>query len=264
MPGAKKKLLIVTLVVVFALSFAAFLRSNYVVPVLMYHSVNPRSDYALRKLIVSPQSFERQMRFLKENNYNVVTLEELGELLGKKKKLPPKTVAITFDDGYRDNYTYAFPVLKKYNLPATIFVIINEIGRPQGDRLGWEEIKQMQASGLVTIGSHTLSHAWLPDPLSDDSLRSEIFGSKALLEEKLGKAINCFSYPGGRFNKHIRNLVQQAGYRVAVATNPGKKYPSDDLLALKRLRISPSCDNLFVFWFESNGYYNFIRENRHK
>lgn len=260
----KKKTLIATLAIIFVLGFTLFLRAIYVTPILMYHSVNPQRNYIMRKLIVWPASFERQMRFLKEKHYNVVTLEKLAELIKSKKRIPFKTVAITLDDGYRDNYTYAYPILKKYGLPATMFVIINEIGRPEGDRLSWEEIKEMHSSGLITIGSHALG----PEPLinikSEGLLRSEIFDSKRILEEKLGLPVNCFSYPEGMFNAHIKKLVQEAGYRVAVTTNPGKYYSSRDVFALKRLRISSSSDSLFVFCVESSGYYNFMREHRHK
>jgi peptidoglycan/xylan/chitin deacetylase (PgdA/CDA1 family) len=152
--------------------------------------------------------------------------------------------------------------LKRYGLAATVFVIVREIGRP--DRLSWDEIKEMQDSGLIVFGSHAIG----PEPLinikSEQELRNEIFDSKRILEEALGRPVNIFSYPGGRFNAETRELVIEAGYTLAVTTNPGKRYPNDDIFALKRLRISATSDNLFVFWLESSGYYNFMREHRHK
>jgi hypothetical protein len=84
------------------------------------------------------------------------------------------------------------------------------------------------------------------------------------LEEKLGRPISAFSYPEGRFNNKIKQLVMYAGYTVAVATNPGKRFANDDIFALKRLRISANCNNLFIYWVETSGYYNFMRERRHK
>ena len=120
----------------------------------------------------------------------------------------------------------------------------------------------MQESGLITIGSHTIG----PEPLinikSEDELKKQIFDSKKILEEKLGRPANLFSYPGGFFNKHIKDLVIAAGYKGAVATSPGKRYPNNDIFALKRLRISESTRNLFVFWFEITGYYKFTQEIR--
>jgi peptidoglycan/xylan/chitin deacetylase (PgdA/CDA1 family) len=240
-----------------------FLGNNYVVPVIMYHSVNPVENPFIRKLIVTPEAFERQMRFLKSHRYNVVSLRELAERISAGGKIPPRTIAITFDDGYRDNYTYAFPVLKKYNLPATIFIIIDEVGRRLAksgdDRLSWSEIKAMQDSGLIEFGSHAMGPDLLTKISSEEELRRQIFLSKKILEEKLGSSVIAFSYPEGRFNSKIKALVKEAGYKVAVATKPGKSYPKNDVYALRRLRISPSSNNLFVFWFETTGFYHFLR-----
>jgi peptidoglycan/xylan/chitin deacetylase (PgdA/CDA1 family) len=247
--------------VLIALPPLNFVRSKYVLPILMYHSVIPDAPPADR-LTVSVKAFERQMRFLKEHRYNVLPLEEAARLIRERKNIPPHSVAITFDDGNKDNYLHAFPVLKKYGIRAAVFVIVKEVGRP--DKLSWDEIKQMQDSGLISFGSHALGPEPLVNIKSEDELKSQIFDSRRALEGELGRPVNMFSYPEGRFNKKIRSLVIAAGYRLAVATNPGKMCPSDDVFALKRLRISSTSDNLFVFWVESSGYYNFLRERRHK
>ncbi|MFH0738532.1 MAG: polysaccharide deacetylase family protein [Candidatus Omnitrophota bacterium] len=260
----KRKLLIggtLILFLAFVLSYD-FVKLNYVFPILMYHSVSPEAQKANR-LSVTPKVFERQMRFLKNFGYNVVPLEAVISFIEEGRAIPPRTVAITFDDGYRDNYTYAFPILKKYNLPATLFVIINEIGRPGQDRLSWQEVKQMYSSGLVTFGSHCLG----PEPLinlrSDEEVRRQIFDSKKALEDKLGDKVTLFSYPEGFFNDRIKYLAREAGYKLAVATSPGKKFSNHDPFALKRLRISSNAGNLFVFWVETSGIYTFMKEYRH-
>jgi len=240
-----------------------FYKSAYCVPILMYHSVAREPDRNNR-LAVSTESFERQMRFLRAMRYNVIPLTELAGMLSRKEKVPARTVAVTFDDGYRDNYSQAFPILKKYRIPVTLFVITQEIGRPQQDRLSWEEIKEMQASGLVAIGSHCLGPEPLTKIASLDRVRSEIFDSKRLLEERLGTPVKAFSYPEGRFDETIKQLVVLAGYSVAVATNPGRRFKNDDVFSLKRLRVSSTSDNLFVFWIETSGIYTFIKEHRHK
>lgn len=262
MPKCKRLIIILAIVFVGIFLLVNFTQKIYVVPILMYHSINPKSNPAMSRLIVSVQSFERQMHFLKKHNYNILSLESVADLIRNKKKIPPHTIAITFDDGYKDNYAYAFPILKKYHLPATIFIIVNEVGRP--DRLSWDEIKIMQDSGIITMGSHAIG----PEPLinikSESELKNQIFNAKKILEEKLLREVNLFSYPEGRFNDKIRQLVIEAGYKAAVATSPGKKFANDDIFALKRLRISPTANNLFVFWIETSGYYNFIREHRHK
>jgi peptidoglycan/xylan/chitin deacetylase (PgdA/CDA1 family) len=260
---SKKLVFILTAIVLIALSQALFLRSNYMLPIIMYHSVNPSAERG-NMLVVSDKTFLRQMRFLKEHHYNVVPLETVYDLIKNKKKIPMRTIAITFDDGYKDNYTYAFPILKKYNFPATIFVIVNEVERPEGDRLSWGQMRAMQDSGIITIGSHTLSHIYFNEVYPDEQLKKEISGSKIILEEKLGRKINTFAYPGGRFNAKVKQLVIDAGYQMAVATNPGDKYPDDDIFVLKRLRISENAGNLFIFWVETSGFYNFMREHKMK
>lgn len=262
---SKRRILITLFSVVVILVFllAGFIKQQYVAPILMYHSVNPLA-LPENRIAVSVDNFERQMHFLKKHHYNVLTLERLADLIKHKKKIPPRTLSITFDDGYKDNYTYAFPILKKYNLPATIFIIVNEVGRQQGDRLSWQEIKIMQDSGLVTFGSHTLGSEPLINIKSEEEIKRQIADSKKILEEKLGKRVVAFSYPEGRFNDKIRQLVMDSGYELAVATNPGKKFPNNDIFALKRLRISSTSNNLFIFWIETSGFYNFIREHRHK
>lgn len=255
--------LIIGFVIIVLLGFLLvnFIQQKYVAPIIMYHSVSPDATPENR-LTVSAESFERQMRFLKTHHYNVMSLEDLVALIRDKKKIPPKSIAITFDDGYRDNYIFAFPLLKKYNLPVTIFVIVNKIG--ESDMLSWDEIKAMQDSGIIAFGSHTLDHLCLIDIKSDEGLRKQIFDSKIILEEKLKQPVNAFSYPVGAFNDKVRQLVIDAGYKLAVATSPGKNYSDDDVFAIKRLRISATSDNLFVFWIETSGFYTFIKEHRDK
>jgi len=243
-------------------SFCIFMRDKYVVPVFMYHSVSPQKNPGSDALAVTPQAFEKQMRFLRERGYNVLPLARMAALVRDKKRLPPHPVVITLDDGYKDNYLYAFPVLKKYGLPATIFIITDEVGRP--DRLSWEEIRQMQASGIITFGSHCLGPEPLTNIKSDDEIKKQITASKKILEEKLGVKITMFSYPEGRFNGKIRQEVAGAGYEFAVATTPGWKYPVSDVLLIKRMRISENAANPFILWFKASGFYSFFRENRRK
>jgi peptidoglycan/xylan/chitin deacetylase (PgdA/CDA1 family) len=259
----KRNRLIIVLGVILVLGFLGinFLKQYYVVPIIMYHSINPDAQ-SENRLAVSEEAFERQIRFLKNQRYNVLSLESIAALIKEKKRIPTKTVAITFDDGYKDDYIYAFPILKKYNLPVTIFVIVNEVGR--ADRLSWDEIKEMQGAGIVTFGSHAIGPEPLVNIKSDEEIKRQISDSKRILEEKLGRPINAFSYPEGRFNDRIKQLVIASGYKLAVATNPGKGFANNDIFALKRLRISSTANNLFVFWVETSGFYNFIRERRHK
>lgn len=242
--------------------FGFFLRSKYIRPVLMYHYIIDTDRARKDKRIVTPKTFEEQMRFLKANEYNVISLEQFAELLREKKYIPKNTVVITFDDGHMDNYENAYPVLKKYNLPATMFVIVDSISKPNFMTQG--QIRQMSDSGLITIGSHTLSEPHLPSINNETLLRSEIYDSKKKLEEMLNRPVNCFSYPIGGFDVKIREMVIDAGYKLAVATSPGIDYSNDDPFAIKRVRISENSKNLFIFWFESSGLYKYILELRKK
>ncbi|MFA5286984.1 MAG: polysaccharide deacetylase family protein [Candidatus Omnitrophota bacterium] len=261
MPKKKiKALVIISVFLVIILSFIGFVSGHYVVPILMYHSVNSKTDPVMKALIVNPQTFERQMRFLRERGYNILPLESLAGLIREDKKLPSKAVAVTFDDGYKDFYKYAFPVLKKYKIPATMFLIVDEVERP--DRLSWDEIKEMQASGLITFGSHSMGAEPLIKISSEDELKRQIFYSKEVLEGKLACPVNIFSYPEGFLNKHIRELVIQAGYKLAVATKTGNCYPVKDLFVLKRVRISESAGNPFNLWAKVSGYHSFFKDNK--
>lgn len=238
------------------------IRSNYIVPILMYHEITdePKDNV---KLAVSPEVFEKQMKFLRDNNYNIVYVYEIARMIKDKERIPAKTVAITFDDGREDNYLNAFPILKKYSIPATIFVIVDYLNRETW--LNYDELKSMSLAG-VDIGSHTLSHLWLSSVDDKARWKQEILGSKLALEEILGKKIKSFSYPGGdgARNQIIREIARESGYEVAVATSPGRGFPNDDIYALKRVRISNSAKNLFVFWFQASGYYRFLKEKQEK
>ncbi|MBU1887882.1 MAG: polysaccharide deacetylase family protein [Candidatus Omnitrophica bacterium] len=244
---------IILLVVAGGLTWA---HQQYVVPIIMYHRIDDESKVS--SLSVCPENFHRQIEFLKTHSYSVVKLEELPDLM-KKKKLPRRTIAITLDDGYENNYTCAYPVFKEFGIPATIFISPALVGTE--GYLTWDQIVEMSESGVISIGSHAMTHAWLPD-LPEQKLDIEIFDSKRAIEGHLRKKIHSFSYPLGGFNSHVRDKVIKAGYRIAVATNPGKKYPKHDLFAMKRLRISRTSDNLLVFWIEISGLYTWIKEHR--
>jgi peptidoglycan/xylan/chitin deacetylase (PgdA/CDA1 family) len=253
-----RKIIIITAALVVTAAVILWVRAQYVVPIIMYHKIDGNS--ATSRLSVSPESFKAQMNFLKHRRYNVVKLEDLAEMI-RKNKLPPKTIAITFDDGYEDNYLNAYPVLKELGLPAVIFIIPAMIGND--GYLTWDQVMEMSESGIITIGSHSLSHPWLPSQ-AVQVLDREIADSKRSIEGHTEKDVNAFSYPQGAFNEIVREKVIKAGYKIAVATNPGKKYPKHDLFAMKRLRISSTSDNLFVFWFEITGFYTWIKEHRDK
>jgi len=228
----------------------------FVPPILMYHSLDEYAETS--KLSVSPESFAKQMEYLFKHKYNVISLGEMVEMIKSGTRVPHKTVAITFDDGYRNNYLIGYPILRHYNFPATLFVITDFVGLD--GYVTWEDLSQM-SGGVITIGSHTKSTPALKK-IRGERLEDEVSGSKKLLEQKLGVAIDYMSYPLGSFDDVVKNEVKKAGYLAAVATNPGMSKRADDVYALKRLRISRTSNNLLVFWLEISGYYTWIKEIR--
>ena len=256
---SRKIFLAAALVIILAVTgFYCYVRPKYIVPVLMYHHIDEKGK--ISSLSVSAENFRRQMRFLSEHNYNVIPLAGLVQAKLEKKRLARNTVALTFDDGYEDNYLAAYPVLKKYNLPAVIFVIAGSVG--EEGYLNYEQIKEMAASGVIDIGSHSLSGAYLPGRGARE-LEREIALSKKMLEAKFNRRVEFFCYPIGGFSPGIQEIARRCGYSAACTTNRGKRqtYLNDDLFALKRIKIKDSA-NPFVFRAKLSGYYNFFRRVR--
>ncbi|MBI4313536.1 MAG: polysaccharide deacetylase family protein [Candidatus Omnitrophica bacterium] len=231
----------------------------YCVPVLMYHEVDPR-PIGESRLIVSPRSFDRQMGLLKRRRAQAVPFSEVVESFKTGKGLPKNAVALTFDDGFENFYTNAWPVLKKYDFPAIVFIITQEVGKP--GFLTWDQIVELDRAG-VTIGSHSIDHPWLP-ALREEDLRRELVESKRILEEKLGHAVDYFCYPMGAHDARVIEAVKSAGYLGASATHPGRLASNTNPYAVKRMRIWKNSDNLVVFWAQSSGYYTWWKEFRKK
>jgi peptidoglycan/xylan/chitin deacetylase (PgdA/CDA1 family) len=214
----------------------------------MYHHVGDASEGA--GLNVSVENFERQMEFLKVHNFSVIGLDELIYRLKAGKKIPRNTTVITFDDGNLDNFKNAFPVLKKMNFTATIFVITSRINTE--GYLSDEDLRILNDAG-ITIGSHTVTHAFMPD-LKPEEVLLELRESKRELESILGHPVTIFSYPAGGFNGYARAMVKAAGYEGAVTTNWGKT--RHDPFALHRIKATDSRAGLFSFWMKTTGFYH--------
>lgn len=222
------------------------------VPVLMYHyvrrGINPKDKEAYF-LSVTPENLDSQFAFLTQNNFQTISLNDLYDSLTNRVPLPPKSVVITFDDGYRDFYTDAFPIIKKYNLRVVSFYVADYVTYP--GYMNWDMLREINNSGLVDIESHTLHHPNLTK-ISLVDARREIFDSKKVLEQGLGKKVNYFNYPYGAFNPLIVNLVQQAGYKMAFSTLVGNKMNSSEMFFLRRISVTGS-DTIQTF---SNKLFN--------
>ena len=188
---------------------------------LMYHHIgttNPQDGQF--SFTITPQMFEKQLLFLKQNGYEIASEHDILHARQSGHTHLSKPVLLTFDDGYADNYTALFPLLQKYQAHALIFLITQQVGTP--GYLTWQQIKEMKDSGLVAFGSHTCSHRRLRS-LTDKEITQEITQSKQILEEKLGAPVVSFCYPfgAGGFDKRVRPLVFKAGFVLDFSTQKG-------------------------------------------
>jgi peptidoglycan/xylan/chitin deacetylase (PgdA/CDA1 family) len=199
------------------------------VPILAYHQISDTEDI----YCVSPADFERQMSYLARQGYTAVSLASVADYMNGGASLPAKPIAVTFDDGYEDNYLEALPIMEKHGMKASVFVIVANVGQP--GYLSWDEIRDMQARGMG-IGSHTLSHTALPEVTIAERQR-EIIDSKVILEQELGQTVEFLSYPYGKFDPATIAILRQGNYRGACSGITGLNRPGGDSYSLKRINI---------------------------
>ena len=246
---------------------------RYAVPILTYHYFGYESTTEYKRsplLFVTPENFAKQMRYLKENSYQVIPLDTLVEGLKNKRRFPRNTVVITIDDGHKSIFTYAYPVLKKYGFPVTVFIVSDYMGMKK-DYLSWDQVQEMSKNN-ISFGGHTRNHVYLLSiKNSRDALWDEIAGSKKVIEDHLGIPIDYFCYPGGGFNNEIETLVQQAGYKGACATNRGfdilnrSNFYELDRVSVRNSDPYFSFLNLYKpikFRAKLSGYYNLFRKTK--
>jgi peptidoglycan/xylan/chitin deacetylase (PgdA/CDA1 family) len=213
--------------------------------ILMYHMVaDPRSAEE-RRYACPPRRFASHMRALGKNGYVPVSLGQVHHHLTGGRKLPERAVAVTFDDGFADNYTDAFPVLQRFQIPAAIFLTVSTLGAenrwmsangyPKRAMLDWSQVREMHAAG-IGFGSHTLSHPRL-STLGRAAARAEINGSKQALEDKLGASVDWFAYPHGDWSGETVELVREAGHSLACSTRSGFNPADVNPLLLRRIEV---------------------------
>lgn len=227
------------------LRFGLFFSRPFVgkeIVVLNYHSVS--ADGWIYS--VNPEIFEKQMKYLAENCH-VVDLSEIIDYIKGKKDLPTRTVALTFDDGYADFLANALPILKKYNLPATLFMIGSLNGGVDlggGSTLSAGNLKTIVESG-INIGSHGLTHRSL-DKLAIGEMEYELVESKRKLEEIVSKKIRYMAYPKGKFSETVINAAQTIGYEAAFSIKQGLIKKGCNLLSIKRVVVDRN-QNMLIF-----------------
>lgn len=256
MPGRIKKCVLgfVAALAVSLLVFVVWIQGRYVVPILMYHQVTQSVEESQSLNNVPPEAFAQQMQYLKDHKYKVISFEEFVEGVKAGRNFARNSVVIQFDDGYEDNYTQAFPILRGHGFPAIVFIVSDKVGIP--GYLTWKQIKEMDANGF-TAGAHTRTHAYLPE-LTLEEAEDEIAGSKKTIEDRLGRSIDFFTYPVGGFTDQVQDIVKRAGFKAAATTNRGRDPLNRDLFELNRIRIKGS-DKDFKLWAKLSGYYNVFR-----
>lgn len=205
--------------------------------VLMYHHIGPlpeNPDSVRVGLTVSAEKFESQMKYLSDNGYNVITLTEMYDFVAKGT-LPEKSVVLTFDDGYSDNYVYAYPILKKYNMHGTFFIISDFLGR--SDTMTQANIVDLYTNGNE-IGSHTKTHPSL-EQQNETKATAELVSSKEYLEKLTGRPVVSLCYPAGKYNDATMQFAKTAGYKMAVTTKAGKPFSTNSPFEIPRYRMNP-------------------------
>lgn len=209
------------------------------IPVITYHSIDDSGSI----ISTSPAIFRRQMRFLSENGFRTLTLAELGRLIGTGERFPDKRVVLTFDDGFENFHSQAFPLLDRYGFDSTVFLVAGRCGKhndwegnpaklPRSRMLSWNQVKELSSSG-VDFGSHTVTHPNLTS-IPIDSAEVEMAESRKMIEDGIGRAVNNFAYPYGKFNESILRIAERV-YSTACTTKLGKAAHASETFAIERI-----------------------------
>jgi peptidoglycan/xylan/chitin deacetylase (PgdA/CDA1 family) len=233
--------------------------------ILMYHAIeSPDIRKDKMCLAVPRETFRMHMQYLKENGFRVVGLLELADRITNNSPIPDKTVAITFDDGFKSILTNALPILKEFGFPATLFVNIYFVERklPENlywhgwETLSWHEIRSLYGAGM-SIGSHGVTHRRLAG-LNEKELKNEIADSRELIEKNINSRIYAFCYPHGAFNNKVKKVLSDNGFRYACSGIEGINNAHSDIFMLKRTEITAFDDMPIKFEKKLLGCYDWL------
>jgi peptidoglycan/xylan/chitin deacetylase (PgdA/CDA1 family) len=205
------------------------------IPIILYHYVEyvqDKGDTMRQKLDTVPAEFDRQIKTLKEGGYTFYFFKDVPDLLSGKIKATPRSVVLTFDDGYEDYYTDALPILMKYQVKSTLFVVPHFVGK--NNYIKENQFEILMKNPLVEIASHTLDHTSLKG-VSVEVARHQIEGSKKWFADK-GYPVTTFAYPYGSFSKDTIEIVKESGYSAAASVIYGNMQSEENLFYLSRIR----------------------------
>ncbi len=214
-------------------------RASAELPIIMYHHVGnlpPNADAIRRDLTVSPDLFERELQYLEAHGIATVSLDDLLAHLAGRSTLPGRAVVLTFDDGYDDNYEFAFPILKKYGMVGTFFVATGFVERP--GYMTWQQLKEMSEQGM-SIQAHSIDHADLT-VVNAAMLTRQLAEPKRALEEALGRPVRFVAYPSGKYNRAVIQATAAAGYAAAVTVKHGTRQLAESPFEFFRVRARGS------------------------
>ena len=229
----KKFLLAIAVLILAAAGFIfwLFARAENGVPILVYHRVND-SDKNPTTLTVA--DFEAQIKFLVDDGYHFIAPDDLLDAWETGKTLPTKPIVLTFDDGHADIYHNVFPILQKYNIRATVFIVTDHIGMK--DYLTWDETRALQAGGFVDFESHTMSYKDLTT-LKGDKLWNEIYGSKQAIEWALKKPAKFIAYPEGKYTLDAEDTAKECGFRAGFIADYGLAMSDENNFIVTRIPV---------------------------
>jgi len=217
-------------------------------PVFMYHHMKPSlkgiKDGVTKALSVSTQTFDDQMKYLVDNGYKTIKAEDLVEAIINNKELDKKTIVLTFDDGYEDIYTEAFPIAKKYNVILNAMIITDSIGKP--DYMTWDQLKEMKKSGLVYLYNHTKTHPTLAKK-TDDEIKIEATEAQSALEKNLGTTYPLITYPYGTYSERVIRILKENGFKAGFSTLKGITQCEKYIFKIQRKRIGELPLNKYGF-----------------
>ena len=212
---------------------------HQVVPILTYHDIE---EVSKSRFAITAELFEQQLRYLKENGYTPIRLNDLDRFLRYEQPLPKKAVVITIDDGYKSAKTVAAPLLKKYGFPATFFIYTDFIGGGK-HALSWDEVRELKAEGF-DVEAHSKTHSNLAVPPANESaadraarLDAELVAPKHLMEKRIGAEVRYFAYPYGGFDPEVVGKVKAAGYQIGFGAKKGANPFFIDRYRLKRYSV---------------------------
>jgi len=207
------------------------------VPILMYHHIGdlPIDATELQTTwTVTPKNFDAQMQWLARGGFRSISMAQLVAHLKNRQPLPAKPIIISFDDGWEEQFSTAFPIMTRYGLSGTFFVYTQPLDHTQ--YMTWAQVQAL-ATGGMDIQSHSITHPHLRT-MAPGAAFKEIADSKATLEKRLGKPVVAFCYPFGEYNNAIVEMVKRAGYESAVTLAGGYRQRTDELYLLRRIRVS--------------------------